>query len=205
MIQTIDTIKSYFLTGDQPTQSNFNDLIDTLSTFENIVDITYTELISNIGASTLEAGRFYLLTDFRTIYDVPDFYYSDNNSLYAKPKAENTITNTCSVEPLIIYATSNNTISNNVLSPSYPNDMITYDYTFALTETMGVAAKGRITSRLDVVNNNRTDYDFRNIVFKRYQQLNVNNTALNGTITFTGDGTSMNGTSTNFTTQLLAG
>ncbi len=71
------------------------------------------------------------------------------------------------VEPLMILATSVNTISNEAYQLAYPNDKITYDWTYNITEVTNSAAFGRITERVDEFNN-RTDYDHRNILLKRY-------------------------------------
>lgn len=129
----------------------------------NFTSVTYAELVGLIGTSGLVQGDSYLITDFQTIYDQPDY---DAAGL---PKA---VVSTLSgaTEPIIAEAISTNEISNQALSTVYENDQLLYDWTFQTTEVMSVAAKGRITQRTDN-NNNVLPYDFRVVVFKRYESV----------------------------------
>jgi len=123
--------------------------------------ITYSELTNLISTSGLELGGNYLITDFRTCYDRPDYDENKNpisvssSSYFEGP-----------IEPIIVFATSNNTLAIDGYQSTYPNDKIKYDVTYSTTESGG-AAFGRITERVDNYNN-RTDYDHRTIEFKRY-------------------------------------
>jgi hypothetical protein len=141
----------------------------------NIIEITYSELVSAINGSDLTQGAYYLITNFRTCYDVPEYYVNGN------PKGSNAIEyNQSNVEPIIVLATSTNTISSTAYQPAYPNDRIQYDWTWNTTEITGGAAYGRITERIDEFNN-RTDYDHRTILFNRFQSYNKG-VQLTGTI-----------------------
>jgi hypothetical protein len=122
--------------------------------------VTYSELSNLILNNNLKIGNTYLINDFQTVYDQPDYS--------APGVAKTTVTTlTGPVEPLIVTAVENNKISNVALSTIYPDDYILYDHTFIATEVMGVAAKGRITERTDTANNT-VSYDIRNVLFKRY-------------------------------------
>ena len=125
-----------------------------------LASVTYSELVDNITGGTLTAGSYYLMTDFQTCYDQPNY---DNT------KTPITTGNykTGTTEPILLLAISTTGFSPTVYSTLYPNDKITYDITWNTTEITSSPAKGRITERIDNFNN-RTDYDNRNILFKRY-------------------------------------
>jgi hypothetical protein len=132
----------------------------------NVESVTYFELTSKITGSTLCEGKYYLISDFQTCYDVPEYYVNGN------PKGSNVIDyRQSNVDPIIVLATSVNTISSTAYQPSYPNDRIQYDWTFNLTPNTGGVAYGRITERIDEFNN-RTDYDHRTIYFNRFMSYN---------------------------------
>lgn len=122
---------------------------------------TYDELYSYATGGTLSAGSYYLMTDYQTCYDQP---------LYDSTGTPITTGNykTGTTETILLLATSTTGFSPTVFSTLYPNDKITYDITWNTTEVTSSPAKGRITERIDTVRNNRTDYDFRAVQFKRY-------------------------------------
>lgn len=122
--------------------------------------VTYSELVNKINTNTLTQSVFYLITDFQTCYDQPN-YDSNRNPIIGSNYKQGP------VEPLIVLAISDSQISNNAFSPLFPNDKITYDWTFDTTEATSGVAFGRITERIDDMGN-RTGYDHRNILFKRY-------------------------------------
>lgn len=124
---------------------------------------TYDEitaaLIAGIDTETYSAVR---ITDFQTIYDQPDF----DNAGTAKVAV---VTKTSSVtEPLLIGLLNTHTLKPEAYSALYPKDQIRYDISFSQTEVMAAPAKGRITERIDHLNN-RTDYDHRHVLFLRYE------------------------------------
>lgn len=126
-----------------------------------IVDITYASLKALYDAATMVAGTYYQIIDFQTIYDQPDF---DAGGI---PKGI-VVTKTAIVEPLVVFASSSSSLETSALSPLFPKDIIKYDITYTATPQMGVAAKGKIVERIDN-KNNRTSYDHRKILFKRYK------------------------------------
>ena len=154
--------------------------------------ITYSELTNLISINGLELGGSYLITDFKTCYDRPDYDENQNpisvssSSYFEGP-----------IEPIIVFATSNNTLAIDGYQPTYPNDKIKYDVTYSTTESGG-AAFGRITERVDNYNN-RTDYDHRTIEFKRYVFYYFSReTPQTGTMELLNDGT-VTGSGTTFT------
>ena len=151
---TTDTLFPVELSGDTYhisysafTNSNYN-------------EGTYDNLYSFATGGTLTAGSYYLMIDFQTCYDQPNY---DNT------KTPITTGNykTGTTEPILLLAISTTGFSPTVYSTLYPQDKITYDITWNNTEITSSPAKGRITERIDQYNN-RTDYDHRSILFKRY-------------------------------------
>ena len=47
----------------------------------NTYGVTYSGLVNHITGGTLDSGSFYLITDFKTCYDQPDFDYDNNPRL----------------------------------------------------------------------------------------------------------------------------
>lgn len=132
----------------------------------SLVSIRYSGLTNLITTSGLTPNTSYLITDFRTCYDQPDFNVNKNAITNGNYKQ-------AAIEPIFVLATSNSTISPDAYQPFYPNDKIKYDWTFSATEVTDNVAYGRITERIDEFNN-RTDYDHRTILFKRYQYIEMN-------------------------------
>lgn len=154
-------------------------------------EVTYSGLVNTITTSGLTAGSFYLITDFRTCYDQPDFDYNGNAITTGNYKQS-------AVQPIMVFATSVSTISSEAYQPAYPNDKIKYDWTYSATETTNNVAYGRITERIDEFDN-RTDYDHRTILFKRYRLYTYRqDQPLNGTVQLFNSGV-VSGTNTSFT------
>jgi hypothetical protein len=119
------------------------------------------------------------MIDFQTCYDQPNY---DNT------KTPITTGNykTGTTEPILLLAISTTGFSPTVYSTLYPQDRITYDITWNTTEVTSSPAKGRITERIDNFNN-RTDYDNRSILFKRYRGYSYNeNSPLGGLVGISG-------------------
>jgi len=154
-------------------------------------EITYNELYDKYTGGTLTPSGYYLITDFRTCYDRPDY------DKYRNPIAvSNNSYVSGSVEPILVLATSSDTLAPNAYQSQYPKDLIKYDINYSLTES-GNPAFGRITERIDEFGN-RTDYDHRTITFKRYLLRTYNRlNPLPGTVELQSDGTVL-GTLTTF-------
>jgi hypothetical protein len=164
--------------------------------YKPVIDTTYSNLYSLYISNGLVTGSYYYINNFQSIYDEPDFYFDNKPKSILENKAGDT-------RPIIVLATSKNTLAIDAYQPDYPKDKIKYDFTWNKTE-FGNNANGRITERIDI-DGNRTDYDHRDIKFKRYQSYD-RDTKLNGTITswdcITG---TVNGSGTNFTSELSVG
>jgi hypothetical protein len=179
-------------TFNNNTGGTFNVTGFTTNGGSQFLNITYSGLVSAITGSTLSAGTYYLITDFRSCYDQPDF--NSNGTAITTGNYKQ-----AAIEPIMVFATSANTISTTAYQPAYPNDRIQYDWTFSTTEITSGVTYGRISERIDEFNN-RTDYDHRTILFKRYKLFTFRpNQPLNGTIQLFNNGI-ISGTSTSFTT-----
>jgi hypothetical protein len=122
---------------------------------------TYSQFVAEASAGVLTPGRFYLMTDYQTCYDQPNYDNTKDPITTGNYKTGTT-------EPILLLAISTTGFSPTVYSTLYPQDKISYDITWNLTEVTSGPAKGRITERIDNFNN-RTDYDHRTILFKRYR------------------------------------
>lgn len=149
------------------------------SSVTNYQEVTYNELYSLYTGSTLTSSRWYLMTDYQTFYDQPN-YDNNRNPIFSG----NSMTG--DTEPILLLATSTTGFSPTVYSTLYPQDKITYDISWNTTEISNTPAKGRITERIDNFNN-RTDYDHRTILFKRYIGYSYNeSTPLTGLVGISG-------------------
>ena len=157
--------------------------------------LTFEQLYSKYTGETLTPGRFYLITDFQTCYDQPDFDQNGNSIVGNNYKTGDT-------EPLVVVAVSNNDLSPKAYSTIHPLDDISYDIDFILTERTSNPAKGRITERIDEPGN-RTDYDFRSVLFKRYDFYYSEN-FYDGLVSIDVNG-NVTGTNTLFTTDFSVG
>ena len=133
--------------------------------------ITYADFYTAITGGNLVVGKTYIIMDFQTVYDQMDF--DAGGSL--KPTL---VTKTGSIEQIWVLALAPNQIASQAYSATYPNDKIQYDWTYNTTLVNGSPAKGRISERIDD-NNNRTDYDHREIKFIRYDDGAGNFTVIN--------------------------
>lgn len=120
--------------------------------FENYapLSITYAEILELETASKLVVNRKYLITDFETVHTIVNT--SD--------------TNTGSVEPLIVTAVDVNKLSKLAVSTVYPQDII--HYTTDNSALTG-ATKGVIYYREDTITNDSAWYDWRVVLFRRWE------------------------------------
>jgi hypothetical protein len=147
--------------NDLVTFTKYNGESFTFSIGTDCVFITYSEFYDLIQEEKLVPHEFYQITDFQTVLDVPDF------NVDGGPKLEVSV-GYGDVSPIIVYATSDSTIDSYAYQPEFPNDKITYDWSFTETENTGTPAFGRISERIDS-NGNRTDYDHESVYFIRYE------------------------------------
>jgi hypothetical protein len=130
----------------------------TVANTPEVISVTYSELATLISGSDLVTGQKYLITDYQTVHTVPG----------------TADTNTASVEPLIVTATSINTLAPIAYSTTYPGDLIFYKISNADTSKVQGQTKGFINRRIDTVNNIDVPFDFRNVKFRRWE-INVTN------------------------------
>jgi len=161
----------------------------------NYTEATYSGLTIASSAGGLVPGQFYLMTDFQTCYDQPN--YTNEGAAITTGNYK-----TGSTEPILLLAISTTGFSPTVYSTIYTNDKITYDFTWDTTEVTSGPAKGRITERIDRFNN-RTDYDFRAVRFVRYQSF-FSEEYYDGTVSIDGSGNVV-GIGTDFTNDFSVG
>jgi hypothetical protein len=152
-------------------------------------ETTYTGLTAMISANELVTGKHYLITDFKTCYDQPDYDYNGSAITIGNYKQG-------SVSPILVLATGTGTISQLAYQPQYSGDTIYYDPFFSVTEVTGGEAFGRINFRIDD-KGNAFDYDFREVLFKRYNTYSTSN-SYDGTVSIDGSG-NVTGVNTFFT------
>jgi hypothetical protein len=165
-----------------------------ISSNAQVTDITYSNLRTAIAGGTLVPFTYYRITDYKTCYDQPNYNVFKGQIGTGNYKDDST------VQPIVVLATSNSTLAEEAYQPAYPKDRIRYDVSFNQTERTSGAAYGRITERIDEFNN-RTDYDHRQVKFRRYKYYAIDpDSPLQGTVqvspnsstemTVTGTGTS---------------
>jgi hypothetical protein len=116
----------------------------TLNQF-NHIELSHADLLSRIAISDIERGLFYVINDYRTYYD-----------LGGSPQFG-------AIEPIIVMGTSFNTISNIAYSQLYAQDVMVYDINPTIDEPYG-----RILKRLDTLKNVSAPYDWRTVLFRRW-------------------------------------
>jgi len=124
-----------------------------------IVPILHADLVILRSTSDLIPSQMYLITDFATMYDQPNYLDATTEITTNNFKA-------AAVDPIVVFAISTNNLATEAWQPAYPNDKLEYtlDYITPVTNT---ATKGRITKRTDD-RNNTCYYDHRTVLFKRY-------------------------------------
>ncbi len=120
--------------------------------YSSLIDITYADLVTAIGASTLIKGQRYRITDYKTVHLIP-------NTLDI---------NTAGAEEIIVIALDTNIISTHALSQDHPEDLLEYDYSLNLAEDGLTSRPGLITYRKDTANDVEAYYDWRTYKFRRY-------------------------------------
>jgi hypothetical protein len=187
---TTDTLFPVELSGDtyQVAYSAF--------TSGNYTSVTYDELYSLYTGLTLTPGTFYLINNFQTCYDQPNYDSEGNAITTGNFKSGST-------EQIVVLATSNSDLAPQAYSLDNPNDFLKYDITFNFTEVTNSPAKGRITERIDD-RNNRADYDFRAVQFIRYDGW-FSERYLTGKVSLVSSTGLVTGTTTTFSSDFSVG
>jgi hypothetical protein len=125
----------------------------------NVINKTYSELVTLKNNNDLIPGASYRITDFQTIYEQPDYALGFSTIIPTGVKM-------AAIDPIIVSAISENTFSEEAHQESYPLDKLKYEFTHNTFFT-NTPTKGRITYRIDEFDN-ETNYDHRTVLFKRY-------------------------------------
>ena len=125
-------------------------------------EVTHAVLLGLIASNSLGTASNYLITDYQTVYLAPD-YYVDGGTRASSAS-------TGPVEPILVTALSCNSLEVDAYQPAWPLDTIKYDVTQQSIGSDDVSF-GTIIERVDEYGN-RTDYDHRNVLYKRYQSYN---------------------------------
>lgn len=125
-------------------------------------EVTHAVLLGLIASNSLGTASNYLITDYQTVYLAPDYYVDGSTRVSAASFGP--------VEPILVTALSCNSLEVDAYQPAWPLDTIKYDVTQQSIGSDGVSF-GTIIERVDEYGN-RTDYDHRNVLYKRYQSYN---------------------------------
>jgi hypothetical protein len=143
-------------------------IINTGGQVTFLEEIQVDNLLEKINVSSLVSGQYYLINDFRTIYDRPDF---EGNGRTIKYPIETIYADN---EKIIVQALSNNTLKKEAWSLDYPQDYLEYDINIRETFVNKNPTKGKIIFRRDEKNNEML-FDFRGVTYKRYDKDGDNN------------------------------
>jgi hypothetical protein len=150
-------------------------LYATGSSVLSYITTTALDFINLANTNSLNPGSVYLLSDFETKHYIQ---YTDANG---DGTANDELVNVGNVEPLVIVAISNSQYNIDVKSLNYPDDEIVWRHDLADREreyyNPGGLGKGYITYRKSASGNSR-DYDFRNVIFRRWNDGSGNYTVV---------------------------
>ena len=165
----------------------------------NVTIVTYSELSQLIESGDLIRGSYYLITDFRTYYDQPD--YDQFRNRVTDPEI---IYKVGPERPILVMAISNDKLSIDAWQPDFPKDKIKYDFDYSSTYVTGSTAVGKIIERIDEWGN-RTDYDHRDVLFKRYKFFHYDLPGLPGSVSMDEFGNVTGEDGTSFDTDFATG
>ncbi len=129
------------------------------------IEVLRSDLKTLKDNAQLQKGSHYKITDFATMYEQRD--YTD-----AETPVETPIVKTADVSPIVVLATSENTLSSFAFQPEFPDDIIQYEIDYITPVTL-TETKGRITYRKDN-QGNECNWDFRTVLVKRYMDSSEN-------------------------------
>lgn len=112
----------------------------------SFVSLTHAAFDALYISASLTPGALYLLNDFQSYWNYGMVNYSGT------------------VEPLLVIATSNATVSSRAYSTIFPTDIIVYD-----PETDVLNIKGKISYREDPKTNVKAYFDWRSIKIRRWE------------------------------------
>lgn len=150
----------------------------TGSQYLQYYSITYSDFLNLYNTSSLQPGGVYLVNDFRTSHYIQ---FSDS---VGDGTGMDEIVNYGTIEPLLVLATSTNSYDSDVKSLTYPDDEIKWihqvtDREYDHFNNPAGTGRGHIIFRKSKDGNSR-NYDFRNVVFWRWNDGSGNYTITRG-------------------------
>jgi hypothetical protein len=141
-------------------------LYATFSGYLRYYSVSYSDFLNLVNFSTLESGSVYVINDFRTSH------YIQYTDAVGDGTGLGESINFGPIEPLVVVATSNSTYNRDVKSLVHPEDEITWihevtDREYDHYNNPAGVGRGHIVYRKSAAGNSR-DYDFRNVVFYRW-------------------------------------
>lgn len=138
-------------------------LINAIPTGANIISISHSDLKNLETTSSFSPGQWYKIINFKTIYEQPSYIGSASVTNSPELKTDSP------VQPIIVFATANNKLASFAFQPDFPEDVLFYELNYS-TPVLNQSTLGRIIYRKDDKGNECT-WDFRNVKFKRYQDI----------------------------------
>ena len=129
---------------------------------------TFVELQDLKNNSSLIPNTMYLITDFQTIYDRPDFEDVGYGNIRLK---SNLTTVSGPIQPLVVLAISDSEFAPEAWMSSTPGNRYLFDFDLQTTHFTNSLTKGTIYECIDE-NDNRTGYNHPVIEFIRYEDSN---------------------------------
>ncbi len=150
--------------GSRLTISEMDGNFTYLDNKSGIIEMVYSDLIDAIDNDLLIPGQNILLTDYQTVHYIQ----------YSGPSASgigNEEVNIGATESLLLTAISTNTLNTVATSPAYPQDTIIYYHTMTDREYDYCSSQGKgcIIYRKDNLLNVSRDYDYRSVIFRRWE------------------------------------
>lgn len=168
---TLESLKNVLVDGQEHTFEGNQTITGNLTVngqiinTETIPNVTYAELLMLINTSGLTPLSYYLLTDFATTH-----WFLDGEGF----ECNDGVPNVGPIEPLILFATTSDSISFKVYSTIYHNDEIEYNWDisdFEFDDAFNTVPnfKGAVTYRREVNRNNSAGWDIRAVKYRKWQ------------------------------------
>jgi hypothetical protein len=150
--------------GSSITDSNIN--IEEL--VRKSIHVTYNELVDLINNSLLVPVQTYLLTDYRTTYSDGNVTLgrSASDLFYGILQDDEVV---CPVEPLLLTASTRNTLKVEAYSPIHTHDIVYYTI-----DNSNDSTRGLIYRRIDTLRNNDIQGDWRELKYP-FRRINSSN------------------------------
>jgi hypothetical protein len=134
--------------------------------------MTYSEIAALKTANGLTAGSTYKITDNQTIHTIPNSVALNvHGTVYENAATWNPtkLVKDEGIEELVVLAVSTSAFSVVAYSPSFPTDIIHFNFNDILCEDGVTPRRGKIVYRKDTVKNLECYYDWRKVKFRRWK------------------------------------